>query len=56
LLSGEIELFMEVQSEGGKGAVVGEALEDFADVRDPEGTLEAVANFLQALGKRHARG
>ncbi len=47
---------MEVQRERGKGAVVGKALEDFADVRDPEGPLEAVADFLEALGEGHGRG
>jgi hypothetical protein len=56
LLGGEIELFVEIQSERGKGSVVGEALEDFGNVGDPEGALEAVADFLEALGERHGRG
>ena len=56
LLGGEVELFMEIQGERGKGAVVGEALEDFADVGDPEGGLESVVNLLEALAEGHARG
>jgi hypothetical protein len=56
LLGGEIELFVEVESKGGEGTVVGEALEDFGKVGDPEGALKAVADFLEALRERHARG
>ncbi len=56
LLGGEIEFLVEIQSERGKGTVVREALENFADVSDPEGALEAIADFLEALGERHARG
>jgi hypothetical protein len=52
----EIEFFLEIQSQGGESTIVGEALEDFADVGDPEGAVKAVANFLEALGKSHARG
>src|SRR5207248_2135496 len=39
--------------EGGECAVVGEALEDFRDVGDPEGTVEAGADFVEPLGKAH---
>jgi hypothetical protein len=53
LLGGEVELLLEIDGEGGKGAIVGEALEDLADVGDPEGALEAVANFLEPLAKAH---
>ena len=48
---GEVQLLVEVNREDGGGAVVGDALEDFREVGDPEGGLEAFANFLQALGK-----
>ena len=50
----EVELFVEVNREDGGGAVVGDALEDFREVGDPEGGLEAFANFFQALGKAQA--
>src|SRR5580704_17757800 len=53
LLGGEIEFFLEVDGEGREGAVVGEALEDFGDVGDPEGALEAVADFGEAVGEGH---
>jgi len=46
---------VKIQGERGEGSVVGEALEDFADVGDPEGALEAVADFLEARGERHGR-
>ena len=47
----KFEFFLEVDGERGEGAVVGEALEDFGDVGDPEGALEAVADFGEALGR-----
>jgi hypothetical protein len=53
LLRGEIEFFLKIEGEGGKRAVVGKALEDFRDVGDPEGALEAVADFLEPLAKAH---
>ena len=40
---------LQVESQRRERAVVGEALENFGDVGDPEGTLEAGANFMQAL-------
>ena len=49
-----MELFVEVTREEDGGAVVGQALEEFAEVGDPEGGLEAFANFFQALGKAQA--
>src|SRR5439155_16705424 len=53
LLGGEIQLFVEIVGESGECAVVGEALEDFRDVGDPEGTVEAGAYFVEPLGKTH---
>jgi len=53
LLRGKVEFFLKVKGERGERAVVGEALEDFRDVGDPEGTLEAVADFLEPLAKAH---
>jgi len=44
---------VEIVGKGGESAVVGEALEDLCDVRDPERTLEAGANFLEPLAKAH---
>jgi hypothetical protein len=37
----EVELFVEINREDCGGAVVGDALEDFREVGDPEGGLEA---------------
>ena len=51
---GEIECFVEIAREGGESGVIGEALEEFADVGDPEGTLEAGAYFRDALADVHA--
>ena len=53
LLGGEIQLFVEIVGEGGESAVVGEALEDFRDVGDPEGALEAGADFVETLAETH---
>src|SRR6267154_291379 len=53
LFGGEIQLFVEIVGEGGESAVVGEALEDFGDVGDPEGALETGADFLEPLAKAH---
>jgi len=57
LLGGEVQFFLEVDGQRGERAVVGEALEDFADVGDPERTLEASSNFAQAFReqKRYLR-
>jgi hypothetical protein len=46
-----MELFAEIDRENGGSAVVGDAFEDFREVRDPKSWLEAFANFFQALGK-----
>src|ERR1700760_1097108 len=53
LFGGEVEFFLKVDGERGEGAVVGEALENFGDVGDPEGALEAIADFSEALGEGH---
>jgi hypothetical protein len=55
LFGGKAQFALEIEREGRKCAVVREALENFTDVGDPEGALEAVANFLEALGETHAR-
>jgi len=44
---------MEVQPKRGESAVVGEALENLADVGDPEGALEAGADFVETLAEIH---
>ena len=47
LLGGKAQLFLQIDGERRERAVIREALEDFADIGDPEGTLEAVADFLE---------
>jgi hypothetical protein len=44
---------VKIVGERGECAVIGEALENLADVGDPEGALEAVADFLEPLAKAH---
>ncbi len=51
LFGGEIQPFLQVKRERSKCTVVGEALENLGDIRDPEGPLEASADFAKALGK-----
>jgi hypothetical protein len=51
---GEGQPFVEVVGERGEGSVVREALEEFADVGDPEGARETAADFLPALRETHA--
>ena len=46
-----IQRFVQVVSERGKRAVVGEPLENLADIRNPKGGLEPFANFFQALAE-----
>jgi len=53
LLCGETQLSLQIERQRGERAVIGEALEDFADVGDPERPLEAVANFFKPLAKAH---
>ena len=53
---GEIQRFVKVAGQRSEGRIVGEALEELAEVGDPEGTLEAVADFLEPLAKSHVRG
>src|SRR6185369_14433110 len=53
LFCGEIQLFLKIYREGRERAVVRNALEDFADVGNPERPLEPIANFLQPLAKTH---
>src|SRR3979490_409328 len=48
-----IAFLVTVEGQGGKRAVVGKALEDFRDVGDPEGALEAVADFLEPWAQAH---
>src|SRR2546425_215232 len=54
LLGGKVQLFVEIVGEGGKCAVVGEALEDFRDVGDPEGTVEAGSYLVETLAETHS--
>ena len=42
---------MKIPGQGRERGVVGEALKELADIRDPEGTLEARANFAQSFRK-----
>jgi hypothetical protein len=42
---------MQIAGERCERRVVGKALEEFADVSDPEGPLKAGANLVQAIGK-----
>jgi hypothetical protein len=51
LLGGEVQALLQVQGKRSESAVVRKALEDLADIRDPEGTLEAGADLMQAFGK-----
>ena len=51
LLGGEIQLLLQIQSQRSERSVVGKALENFGDIGDPEGPLEAGANFTEALRK-----
>ena len=44
-----MKLLGEINREYGGGGVVGDALENFGEVGDPEGGLEAGANFFEAL-------
>src|SRR5882724_10849585 len=53
LLGREVEFSLDVEGEGSEYAVVREALEDLADVRDPEGPLEARSYLLESLAKTH---
>src|SRR6266566_2226547 len=53
LLDVKIQTLVKIPRKRGEGGVIGESLEEFADVRDPEGTLEAGANLMQAFGKGH---
>ncbi len=46
---------MQINCERRKRGVVGEPLEKFADVGDPEGALEAGANFLPTIGEAQER-
>src|SRR5207245_157591 len=53
---GEIQRFVKVAGQRSESRIVGEALEELAEVGDPEGTLEAVADFQEPLAKSHVRG
>jgi hypothetical protein len=44
---------MEIVGERGESSIVGKPLEDFTDVRDPEGGLEPITDFLHALAEAH---
>src|ERR1700756_367192 len=46
LLGGEIQLLLQIESERGESAVVGQALENFGDVCDPKGALKSSADFF----------
>src|SRR6266480_1873092 len=52
----EIQRFVKVAGQRSERRIVGEALEELAEVGDPEGTLESVADFLEPLAKSHVRG
>jgi hypothetical protein len=49
----ETQRFVEIAGERGESRVVGEPLEEFTDIGDPEGPLKAVADFLEPLTKTH---
>src|SRR5208282_1295620 len=51
LLGREIQLLLQVQSKRSERPIVGKALKDFGNVRDPEWPFEPGANFLQAFRK-----
>src|SRR3989440_5939441 len=53
LLCRKIQLFVEIVGERSESAVVGKALENFRDVGDPEGALEAGADFVESLAEAH---
>ena len=53
LFCGEIQFFMEIVGQRGECPIVRKALEDFADVGDPERSLESIADFLKPLPKAH---
>jgi hypothetical protein len=46
-----VQALVQVAREHGENRIVGEPFKKFADVGDPEGSLKAGANFLQAFGK-----
>src|SRR5207245_11685181 len=54
LLGGEIQLLVKIVGERSESAVVREALEDFADVGDPEGPLETGTDLVQTLAEAHS--
>ncbi len=51
LLGGEIQRLLQVESQGSERGIVRKPLKNLADIGDPEGTLEAGANFAEAFGK-----
>src|SRR5437763_761870 len=51
LLCGKVQFFLQIKCKGRKRAVVGEALENLADIRDPKGPLEAGADLTQAIAE-----
>ena len=53
-LGGEVQRFVEIAGQRRKGGVIGKALEQFADVGDPERPLKAGAHFRDSLPDVHA--
>ncbi len=52
---GKLQDFVQVARQRGERRVIGKPLEQFADVGDPEGPLEAGANVIPTLGKAHKK-
>ncbi len=52
-LGGEAQGLVQVTRERGERRVVGEPLEEFADVGDPEGPFETGTDIVAALGQGH---
>ncbi len=53
LLDGKAQGLVQIARQRGEGRIVREALEELADVGDPEGPLEAGANVVPTLGEGH---
>src|SRR4029077_20424800 len=47
----EVQSFVQVARQRCEGGVIGESFEEFANVGDPEGTLESSTNLAQSFRK-----
>jgi hypothetical protein len=54
LLGGKLKRLVKVPGQGGEDRIVREAFENFREVGDPKGTLEAGTNFLETFGDAQA--